>query len=99
MSDQWEKMAGEFTKLFADELGKVVTGAQEDLVHFAQQMATDMTEALALGDVALANEIKAQAQSLAEANRLRAVDGNWNVVTGVIGLTMKAAFIALGTVA
>ena len=82
-----------------ETLGKLVDGARADVAEFLSYVSIKMLEIQQIPDpqkrANLTNEIVRQGKLLAEKNRLRAVNGQWTVVSQAIldlsNLVIKSA--------
>jgi hypothetical protein len=76
LEDTWEHLAD---------------GAKEDVSRFAGRMATNLTEAIAHGDVARVEEIREQGRALAESYRVRLNESAWGLLLKGIKLAVTIA--------
>lgn len=89
-SIEWTRLKEELPKIFTDALEGVVTGAQEDIAAFTEEIAASSLNAAMLGDDARLDELQAQIQGIAEMSRLRAVDASWKATTQTVMAITRA---------
>lgn len=85
----------QLTGLIEDELAGFLEGAQDDLRALATRLSANAINAAASGRQDLVEEARDAARTLAEAQRLSAVDGGWDVFDGVVS-TLFGTLLAIG---
>jgi len=93
MNDREVKKA--LTEYLEEALAKLITGAQQDIADYAQDIATSVVVAANQPDPAVRDrllaEIAAQGRALAEKQRIRANNQSWQAVEDALSLAVGLA--------
>lgn len=95
----WAGLAGDLKNEVIAGLRGVVDGTAEDLRTFGLQIGMDLVRAVREKREDLIEEVKHQAQVLAEVQRIRLVAASWDEVGRIIAVAGRVAMKALAAVA
>lgn len=88
--------------VLAEQLSHVVEGAEADVQAFAQGIATDLSEAIAIGAEALTSELEHQAHVLLEKQNVRLIAAKHaafaSILNGAVKLVSQGIAIAVAAV-
>jgi len=69
----------------------LLEGAAQDVEAVISDVASGVVAALRVGDSSLSDELKAAMRVVAETNRVRAVNGQWELLDTVVQIALGAA--------
>lgn len=95
MADENTEIVEAITNALEEGLEGVVEGAKEDVRAYFALIATQTTEAAAIGDQVSLDSLQRQLRLLGEKNRIRAQEAAWDTVHRMVGAVTRVAVAAL----
>lgn len=95
----WDEVHDALEAEVKEALAGLIEGAEDDLKSYGRDIAVNMVIALQSGNAAMREELVAQAETLAEIHRIKAVNAQWALIGSIQKAVYGVAFRLLGVAA